>query len=37
MQVLDLDRKGNSSTEERKLVLEEVYRVLKGYMDDGLV
>ncbi len=37
VQVLDLDRRGNSSTEERKLVLEEVYRVLKGYMDDGLV
>ena len=37
VQVLDLDRKGNSSTEERKLVLGEVYRVLKGYMDEGLV
>ena len=30
VQVIDLDKRGNSSMEERKLVLREVYRVLKG-------
>ncbi len=33
VQVLDLGRKGNSSFEERELVIEEIYRKLKGYID----
>jgi len=37
IQVLDLDRRGNSSFEERELVLEEVYRKLREYIDKGLV
>ena len=37
VQVLDLDRKGNSSLEERELVLEEIYRELREYIDKELV
>ena len=35
--MLDLDRKGNSSFEERELVVEEIYRKLRGYIDEELV
>ena len=37
VQVLDLDRKGSSSFKERELVIEEIYRKLRGYIDNELV
>ncbi|OAG27037.1 hypothetical protein TH606_09155 [Thermodesulfatator autotrophicus] len=35
IQVIDLDGKGNSSIEERKLLLEEVYEILRGDIESG--
>ena len=37
IQVIDLDSKGNSSTEERIILLEEVYEILRGDIERGRI